>query len=66
MRIEVEGLNIEIAKDNEPYLIDLVEKVWENLRSEPIIGGTFRSTDLRRRVLNVRSASQKKEYTPIG
>ena len=33
---------------------------------EPIIGGTFRSTDLRRRVLNVQSASQKKEYTPIG
>ena len=33
---------------------------------EPIIGGTSRSTDLRRRVLNVQSASQKKEYTPIG
>ena len=51
--IGVGGLNIEIATDNEPYLMDLVEKGLRKSNARPIIGGTSWSTDLRRRVLNV-------------
>ena len=53
--IGVGGLNIEVATDNEPYLVDLMAKGLSKLH-EPIIGGTSPSTDLRQRVLNVQLA----------
>ena len=53
--IGVVGLNIEVATDNERYLVDMghgYEEDWPSQTQGPIIGGTFRSIDLRQRVLN--------------
>ena len=60
--IGVEGLNIEVATANERYLVDMISRgLWPSRTQGPIIGGKFRSIDLRQRVLNDQYAGIAKE-----
>ena len=65
-QIGVGGLNIEIATDNELFFMDLVEKGLRKSNARAYYWRNISEYRPRRRVLNVQSASQKKEYTPIG
>ena len=64
--IGVGGLNIEVATDNEPYLVDLMAKGLSKSNARAYHCGTSPSTDLRQRVLNAQLALQKKESTLTG
>ena len=57
-------MNIEIATNNEPYLMDLVGKGLSKSNAQAYHSRNI--SDLRRRVLNVQSASQKKESTAFA
>ncbi len=48
--IQVEEMNIEVATDNERYLVDVLSR--ELTKNAKAIEGTFRRINLRQRVLN--------------